>query len=125
MPLIFFDFFLELFSRVFILARFRKNSLVFSTGGFVALPVVIASKLLGIKSIIHEQTAVAGLANKISSKFCDQVLISFEKSKENFPSEKTTLTGYPVSKKCFDELKFPIEVKREPLLLVKVKREFF
>ena len=108
----FFRFLFGIIQSVFILARFRKNSLVFSTGGFVALPVVIASKLLGIKSIIHEQTAVAGLANKISSKFCDQVLISFEKSKENFPSEKTTLTGYPVSKKCFDEPNFPIEVKK-------------
>tara|TARA_B100000925_G_scaffold288982_2_gene270964 strand:+ start:9264 stop:10328 length:1065 start_codon:yes stop_codon:yes gene_type:complete len=108
----FFRFIFGIIQSVFILARFRKNSLVFSTGGFVALPVVIASKLLGIKSIIHEQTAVAGLANKISSKFCDQVLISFEKSKENFPSEKTTLTGYPVSKKCFDEPSFPIEIKK-------------
>ena len=108
----FFRFIFGIIQSVFILARFRKNSLVFSTGGFVALPVVIASKLLGVKSIIHEQTAVAGLANKISSKFCDQVLISFEKSKENFPSSKTTLTGYPISKKCFDEPSFPIEIKK-------------
>ena len=108
----FFRFILGIIQSVFILLPHRKNSLVFSTGGFVALPVVIASKILGIKSIIHEQTAIAGLANKISSKFCDQVLISFEKSKENFPANKTKLTGYPVSKKCFEESSFPIEIKR-------------
>ena len=99
MPLIFSIYFLELFSRYSFLYGFEKNSLVFSTGGFVALPVVIASKLLGIKSIIHEQTAVAGLANKVSSKFCDQVLISFEKSKENFSLRENNLNRLPRFKK--------------------------
>ena len=107
----FFRFIVGVIQSILILMKLRKNSLVFSTGGFVALPVVIAAKLLGIKSIIHEQTAVAGLANKISSKFCDQVLISFEKSAVNFPPSKTILTGYPVTRKCFDEPRFPIEVK--------------
>ena len=108
----FFHFLFGIIQSLVILFSHRKNSVVFSTGGFVALPVVIASRILGIKSIIHEQTAVAGLANRISSKLCDQVLVSFEKSKVNFPSSKTILTGYPVSKKCFEEPVFPIEIKK-------------
>ena len=60
----FFRFIFGIIQSVFILLPHRKNSLIFSTGGFVALPVVIASKILGIKSIIHEQTLLQDLQNK-------------------------------------------------------------
>ena len=45
--------------------RFRPD-VIFSTGGYVCVPPIVAGKLLGIPSLTHEQTALVGLANRIA-----------------------------------------------------------
>ena len=50
---------------------------VFSKGGYVALPVVIAAKTLKIPCYAHESDFSAGLANKLSARFCKRVFTSF------------------------------------------------
>lgn len=50
---------------------------VFSKGGYVGLPVVVAAKLLGIPTIIHESDMSMGLANKISAMFAKEVLTTY------------------------------------------------
>lgn len=79
----------------------RKNTLVFSTGGFVSVPVVVAARVLGFKVYIHEQTARVGLANKIAGKFAHKVFISFESSRQFFPASKVVFSGYPLRDECF------------------------
>jgi UDP-N-acetylglucosamine--N-acetylmuramyl-(pentapeptide) pyrophosphoryl-undecaprenol N-acetylglucosamine transferase len=79
----------------------RKNTLLFSTGGFVSVPVVIAAKLQGKKVFIHEQTSRVGLANKICSFFADKVFISFEDSFKYFDESKTFFSGYPLREECY------------------------
>jgi len=79
------------------------KTLVFATGGFVSVPVVIAAKLTGKKVFIHEQTSRVGLANKICSKFADKVFVSFEESLKYFPKNKTFLFGYPLRDECFQK----------------------
>lgn len=81
----------------------RKETLVFSTGGFVCVPVVLAAKLQGKKVFIHEQTSRVGLANKISSIFADKVFISFEDSFKYFDERKTYFSGYPLREECYSE----------------------
>ncbi len=115
----FFRFLFGIFQSFFILLRFPRNTLVFSTGGFVSVPVVIAAKLTLKKVFIHEQTSRVGLANKISSFFADKIFISFEESKKFFPEKKTVLTGYPLRDECFS-LTFPnIEINNVPLDSIK------
>jgi len=80
----------------------NKSTLVFSTGGFVSVPVVLAAKLTGKTIYIHEQTTEVGLANRICSKFADKIFISFENSRIHFPSDKTVFSGYPVRDECFN-----------------------
>lgn len=84
----------------FLLSR-PRSTLVFSTGGFVTVPVVIAAWLTGKKIYIHEQTARVGLANRIASKFADKVFISFDDSKSFFPESKTQFSGYPLRDQCY------------------------
>lgn len=72
--------------------------IIFAAGGYVTLPVIIVSKLLGKKVVIHEQTISAGLANKIGAFFADKVLVSFNESAEHFPKNKTIITGNVVRK---------------------------
>ena len=81
---------------LFLLSFRKKETIIFSTGGFVAVPLVVAAGLLGFSVLIHEQTSRRGLANKISSFFADKILLSFNESKKFFPTKKTVLTGYPL-----------------------------
>lgn len=80
-----------------------KNTLVFSTGGFVSVPVVIGAALTRKKIFIHEQTSRIGLANKISSFFASKIFVSFNESLKFLPKEKTELTGYPLRNECFED----------------------
>jgi len=78
------------------------RTLVFATGGFVSVPVVIAAKLTGKKVFIHEQTSRVGLANKICSKFADKIFVSFEESLNYFPKNKSFHFGYPLRDECYE-----------------------
>lgn len=81
-----------------------KPDLVLSFGGYLAAPTVLSAYLLGIKSITHEQTVVAGYANKFIAHFADKILISWPQSKIYFPENKIIFTGIPLRKEI-DEVK--------------------
>ena len=76
-------------------ARFRP-AVIFSTGGYVCVPPVLAGRLLGVPAITHEQTVRSGLANRIASRFAQVVAISFPESAAEFPPGRTVLTGNPL-----------------------------
>lgn len=82
----------------FILLTARPN-LIVSFGGFIAVPIVVVGKLLGIRSVTHEQTVVVGFANKIIGKFVDKIYVSwpieFYKVDANLKN-KMIYTGLPV-----------------------------
>lgn len=59
------------------LKRIQPN-VIFSKGGYVGLPVIIAGKKLGIPTVIHESDMSMGLANKLSAHFADVCLSSFD-----------------------------------------------
>jgi len=69
---------------------------IFSKGGFGAVPVVIAGWLLRIPIFIHESDSVPGLANKWSSKFARRIAVSFPDTVHMFPVKKTAYVGNPV-----------------------------
>ncbi len=73
-----------------------KPNVVFSSGGYVALPVAIAARMLKIPIITHESDSVPGLANRIIAKIADTVCITFETTKKHIPEHKTIRTGNPV-----------------------------
>jgi len=105
-------FFLVLSDSFKVLWKFdRKKTLVFSTGGFVSVPVVLAAKLQRKKVFIHEQTSRVGLANKICSIFADRVFISFEDSFKYFDENKTYFSGYPLREECYSDEIRPISVE--------------
>ncbi|MBE6139457.1 MAG: undecaprenyldiphospho-muramoylpentapeptide beta-N-acetylglucosaminyltransferase [Firmicutes bacterium] len=66
-------------------------------GGYVTVPVIMASHELGIKTFIHEQNSVAGKANLTLSRYADIIGVSFKSSIDEFPKEKTIFTGNPCS----------------------------
>ncbi|MBQ1399322.1 MAG: glycosyltransferase, partial [Lachnospiraceae bacterium] len=68
-------------------------SIVFSKGGFVAVPVVFAAASLGIPVVIHEADMTPGLANKLSMKKADHICCSFTETIKYLPEGKSTHTG--------------------------------
>jgi UDP-N-acetylglucosamine--N-acetylmuramyl-(pentapeptide) pyrophosphoryl-undecaprenol N-acetylglucosamine transferase len=73
-----------------------KPDVIFSTGGYVCVPTIIAGRILGVPSLTHEQTALVGLANRIAGRFATRVAISFPQSARFFSVGKAILTGNPI-----------------------------
>jgi len=78
------------------LLRRLDPNLVFATGGFVALPAVVAARGLRIPIVVHEQTAIPGLANLIAARIARKVAVTFPQSGTEFPPEKVVVTGNPL-----------------------------
>ena len=73
-----------------------KPDVIFSKGGFVAVPVVLAAKQLGIPTIIHESDMTPGLANKLCIPSARKVCCNFPETVNYLPSEKAVLSGSPI-----------------------------
>ena len=73
-----------------------KPDVVFSKGGFVAVPVVLAAKHLHIPVIIHESDMTPGLANKISLSAATKACCNFPETMGYIPEGKAVLTGSPI-----------------------------
>ncbi len=69
---------------------------IFSKGGFVAVPVSKAAAKLGIPYAIHESDMTPGLANKMSFATASKVCCNFPETLEYLPPEKAVLTGTPI-----------------------------
>jgi UDP-N-acetylglucosamine--N-acetylmuramyl-(pentapeptide) pyrophosphoryl-undecaprenol N-acetylglucosamine transferase len=82
------------------LGRLRPN-LVFSKGGFVAVPVVFAARLRGIPVVIHESDLTPGLANRLAIPFAKAVCASFPETLAHLPKAKAVLTGAPIRAELF------------------------
>jgi UDP-N-acetylglucosamine--N-acetylmuramyl-(pentapeptide) pyrophosphoryl-undecaprenol N-acetylglucosamine transferase len=76
--------------------RKLKPDLVFSKGGFVSVPVIVAARSLKIPIFIHESDMTPGLANKISQRFATKIFTSFDETVRFFPKEKAMAIGSPI-----------------------------
>lgn len=73
-----------------------KPDVVFSKGGFVSVPVVLAAKLCRVPAIIHESDLTPGLANKIAIPGATKVCCNFPETMSYLPAGKAVLTGSPI-----------------------------
>ena len=72
--------------------------IIVGTGGYVSFPIVLAGTFMGIKTIIHEQNAYPGLANRNLAKRVDRILLTFPEARQYIESENIKVTGLPVRK---------------------------
>lgn len=79
----------------------EKPDVIFSKGGFVAVPVVIAASMKKIPVVAHESDITPGLANKLSSPFCDKLCVTFRESLKFIKGNKGVLTGSPIRSEIF------------------------
>lgn len=74
----------------------EKPDVIFSKGGFVAVPVVIAAFIKKIPVVAHESDMTPGLANKLSAPFCNKLCVTFRESLKFIDGNKGILTGSPI-----------------------------
>ncbi len=79
-----------------------RPDIVFSKGGFVAVPVVLAAGSLKIPAIIHESDMTPGLANKICFRSASRICCNFPETMEMLPRDKAVLTGSPIRAQLFN-----------------------
>ena len=90
-----FKIFAGFIKSLLILRRYNID-ILFSKGGFVSVPPVIAARIYGIPVATHESDITPGLANRINSKFSKIIFLSFEETKRYFKNCRTSLTGNPI-----------------------------
>ena len=73
-----------------------KPNVIFSKGGFVSVPVLLAARLCRVPAIIHESDITPGLANKIALPGATRICCNFPETMKYLPAEKAVLTGSPI-----------------------------
>lgn len=97
-----------------------KPSIIFSKGGYVGLPVVIAGKKLGIPVICHESDLTMGLANKLAKKYADVICTNFEITASK-NGKKCLHTGMPLPSSNLGKLDAKLKLNihsNKPVLIV-------
>lgn len=84
------------------LIRLLKPDVIFSKGGFVSVPVVMAGKKCKVPVIIHESDMTPGLANKLSFPSATKVCCNFPETVELLPADKAVLTGSPIRQELLE-----------------------
>ena len=78
------------------LVKILDPDVIFSKGGFVSVPVVLAGKSRKVPTIIHESDMTPGLANKLSMSSATKVCCNFPETLDHLPEGKAVLTGSPI-----------------------------
>lgn len=78
-----------------------KPDVVFSKGGYVSVPVVLAASSLNIPVICHESDMTPGLANKICLPRAWKVCCNFPETAQDLPADKAVVTGTPIRQELF------------------------
>jgi len=89
---------------------------IFSKGGYTAVPILLAARILKIPVVIHESDTTPGKANHMARKFARYIAIAYDDAAQFFPAEKTALTGIPLRA----ELK---EIHDDPLALLGIPND--
>jgi UDP-N-acetylglucosamine--N-acetylmuramyl-(pentapeptide) pyrophosphoryl-undecaprenol N-acetylglucosamine transferase len=103
--------------------KIEKPSIIFSKGGFVAVPVVIGAYLNRVPVIAHESDITPGLANKLSIPYCTIICVTFPESLKTLKEGKAILTGTPIREEIFNGskligLRFCNFTVEKPVLMV-------
>lgn len=103
------------------LLRIRPDVVVVF-GGYLAVPVVLAAKVLRIRVVAHEQTMIPGMANRVIARFADQLAVTFPESSALFSHPQLSVIGNAVRPTVLNQdLQTPTwyhNPKKLPILLI-------
>ena len=115
--------YIEILMSTFQIIRILKENkinLVFTTGGYVSAPTIVASKLLRIPVIIHESNLIPGMVTKYFGFLCNYGLLGFETTNSYLRNCKTIFTGTPLRQQFYKSNPLPewVPKGKGPLLIV-------
>jgi UDP-N-acetylglucosamine--N-acetylmuramyl-(pentapeptide) pyrophosphoryl-undecaprenol N-acetylglucosamine transferase len=114
--------FLGLVGAVFQVRRLIKEQqidLVFTTGGYIASPAILAARLQGIPAIIHESNYIPGKVTKLLSRFCDTVALGFAGTAKYLPQARTQWVSTPVRSQFYSPQPLDLPIPENvPLIVV-------
>jgi UDP-N-acetylglucosamine--N-acetylmuramyl-(pentapeptide) pyrophosphoryl-undecaprenol N-acetylglucosamine transferase len=73
-----------------------KPQVVLGMGGFTSTAPVMAGRMRGISTFIHESNAIPGKANRFTARMVRAVLLGFKECAQFFPKVRTEVTGTPI-----------------------------
>lgn len=92
---------------------------VFTTGGYIAAPAIIAARSLGLPTILHESNALPGKVTRWLSPWCSAVALGFETAAQYLPQAKTFCVGTPVRSSFLQSHKLELSIPDDvPLIVV-------
>ncbi len=99
------------------LIRREQCAVVFTTGGYIAAPAILAARWCGIPVVLHESNAIPGRVTRLLGRYCQKVALGFP---QPLPNCKTLLCGTPVRSAFLEASPCPAWVPQGvgPLLLV-------
>jgi len=99
-----------------VVGKHRPN-VVLGVGGYSSGPVLLAAKLRGIPTAIHEQNAFPGLANRSVARFVTAVAVAFADAAPRLKRTDAIVTGNPIRKEFFEAKRQPTSDNRQRLLV--------
>lgn len=92
---------------------------VFTTGGYIAGPAIIAARMLGLPVILHESNAIPGKVTRWFSPLCTRVALGFASTAKYLPKVKTVYVGTPVRSSFQSPQKLELPIPEDvPLIVV-------
>jgi UDP-N-acetylglucosamine--N-acetylmuramyl-(pentapeptide) pyrophosphoryl-undecaprenol N-acetylglucosamine transferase len=99
-----------------VIARHRPN-VILGVGGYSSGPVLLAGRLRGIPTAIHEQNAFPGLTNRLLAKFVNAVAVAFADAGSRLNRADAVVTGNPIRAEFFSAKREPRTANRQRLLI--------
>ena len=102
------------------LIRRERIRLVFSTGGYIAAPAILAARSCGIPVVLHESNGVPGRVTRLLGRWCTQVAVGLPQAAEQLHHCRPRVTGTPVRRAFLESAPLPewVPAGSGPLLLV-------
>ena len=105
-------------AQAFRLVGKHKPSVVLGVGGYSSGPVLVAAKLRGVPTIIHEANAFPGLANRSVARFVTTVAVAFEEALPRLKRPDGVVTGNPIRAEFFTVNRQPPTANQKQRLLI-------
>ena len=102
------------------LIRRESIRVVFSTGGYIAAPAILAARWCGVPVVLHESNGVPGRVTRLLGKLCSRVAVGLPQAAERLPGCQPRVTGTPVRREFLEPAPLPawMPAGSGPLLVV-------
>ena len=102
------------------LIRQERIQVVFTTGGYIAAPAIVAARWCGVPAVLHEANAIPGRVTRLMARFCRAVAVGLPVASNRIPGHRPLLTGMPVRTAFLQSQPLPdwVPISDGPLLVV-------